>query len=210
MRILRADLAEPFPSSDSFDLLVLMGGPMSVYQDDRYPWLSREFDFVSDVISAGKPVLGICLGAQILARQLGSTVAPQQTAEIGWYPVRMTASGGANPLFAGFPASFPALHWHGDMFTIPAGAHRAAESDACPNQAFVYGDRLVGLQFHLESSAESVAALIEGAYDPDVTGRYVMAAAELRAGIGRSAANRRLLDTLLDRLIRSRVEPSKE
>lgn len=204
---MHADQEAGFPGADTFDLLVLMGGPMSVYELDRYRWLRLELDFVSAVIAAGKPVLGVCLGAQILARQLGASVAPQRTPEIGWYPVRMTAAGRAHPFFAGFPASFPALHWHGDSFTIPPGALHVAESDACPTQAFVSAQRLVGLQFHLETTVDSLASLIAGSYDAALTGSWIMSAEELRAGIGRGAADRQHLDMLLDRLIESRPIP---
>lgn len=210
MRLVHAHRSAAFPAADSFDLLVLMGGPMSVYEIDRNPWLEAELEFVSKVIASRKRVLGICLGAQILARQLGASVAPQETPEIGWYPVRMTRKGRLHPLFAGFPARFDALHWHGDRFAIPSGGERIAESDACPTQAFVWGDCCVGLQFHLESTNESVASLIEGSYDEDETGPYVMTAEQLRAGIGRTPSLRQHLNILLDRLMELPTEALKE
>jgi GMP synthase-like glutamine amidotransferase len=152
------------PTLDAVDFLVVMGGPMNVYEHDAYPWLVAEKDFICSCIGAGKPVLGICLGAQLIADALGGEVTRAPYEEIGWYPVELTAAGRELPVFSGFPDRFTALHWHGDMFSIPAGAVHVASSAACPNQAFSYdGGRVVGLQFHLEETRESLAELVEAA-----------------------------------------------
>ncbi len=133
---------------------------MNVYEEAEYPWLAAEKAFIAAAIGAGKPVLGICLGAQLIAAVLGGTVSKGPQPEIGWYPVELTPAGRELPLFAGFPDRFTALHWHGDTFSIPPGATHVASSAACANQAFAYdGGRVVGLQFHLEETRESLAQL---------------------------------------------------
>jgi len=152
------------PTLDAVDFLVVMGGPMNVYEHDAYPWLVAEKDLIRACIDAGRPVLGICLGAQLIADVLGGEVTRAPYEEIGWYPVELTKAGRGLPVFSGFPDGFTALHWHGDMFSIPAGAVHVASSAACPNQAFSYdGGRVVGLQFHLEETRESLAELVEAA-----------------------------------------------
>jgi len=152
------------PTLDTVDFLVVMGGPMNIYEHDAYPWLVAEKDLFRACIAAGRPVLGICLGAQLIADVLGGEVTRAPYEEIGWYPVELTEQGRGLPVFSGFPDRFTALHWHGDMFSIPAGAVHVASSAACPNQAFSYdGGRVVGLQFHLEETRESLAELVEAA-----------------------------------------------
>ncbi len=151
---------DPLPSLNSFDMLVMMGGYMSVYEEDEHPWLVTEKEFIRQAISADKAVLGVCLGAQLIASALGADVRKNRFKEIGWFPVTLTPEGERSPLFAGWPAVFEAFHWHGDTFDIPAGAIRLAESEACANQAFTYGSRVAALQFHVETTAESVMRLV--------------------------------------------------
>jgi GMP synthase-like glutamine amidotransferase len=155
---------DAFPALDEIDLLVIMGGPMGVYDYARYPWLQTEKAFIQAAIGVEKAVLGICLGAQLIADVLGGPVTKNAHAEIGWYPVELTDAGRAEPLFADFPDTFTALHWHGDTFAIPPGATHAASSAACANQAFSLDEgRVVGLQFHLEETPASLAVLVEHA-----------------------------------------------
>ena len=140
---------ESLPAMDEFDWLIVMGGPMGVYDEDMYPWLAAEKRFIGRSIAEGHTVLGICLGAQLMAAALGGTVRANARREIGWFPVRLLPEAGRIPAFARLPREFDAFHWHGDTFGIPPGAVRAAESDACPAQAFSYNDRVIGLQFPL-------------------------------------------------------------
>ncbi|MCU0637123.1 MAG: type 1 glutamine amidotransferase [Methanothrix sp.] len=189
---------EGFPDLSSFDWLIIMGGPMNIYDHERYPWLVREKEFIRQAIAGGKIVLGICLGAQLISDVLGGKVTGNRYREIGWFPVRLTEEGRASSIFSALPDGFTALHWHGDMFSIPPGALRLAESDACANQAFIFG-RSVGLQFHLESSKESIERLLENCGDdltegPYVQGREDLASQEDYAGI------RQLMEMLLDRI----------
>jgi GMP synthase-like glutamine amidotransferase len=168
--------AEPPPALDAFDLLVVMGGGMNIYQHRDHPWLIAEKDFLRRAIDAGKPILGICLGAQLLADVLGGKVLQNPEKEIGWFPVDLLDR--AAP-FEGFPEKMTVMHWHGDTYTLPPGARSVASSPGCPQQAFVWGDRVVGLQFHLEMGAVHVADLVHVAAEDLTGGRYVQSAAEL-------------------------------
>lgn len=149
------------PAPDEFDGLFVLGGPMNVYEDAKYPWLAGEKELISRAISDRKPILGVCLGAQLLSVVLGGTVSEMLDKEIGWFPVDLTPAGRDSDIFRGFPQSFMAFHWHGDSFSMPPHAIHLAQSDACDEQAFVYENHVVGLQFHLELTEQTVAGLLE-------------------------------------------------
>ncbi len=159
------------PSPDEIDCLVIMGGPMSVNEEDRYPWLIAEKEFIRAVIKSNKPVLGICLGAQLIASATGGKVFPNPDKEIGWFPIRSVATGDA-AVFV-FPDSVEVFHWHGETFSLPPGAVRIAESDGCQNQAFQIGNAVIGLQFHLETTPESARELVAHCRDELIPSRYV-------------------------------------
>ena len=168
---------DTLPAVGDFDWLVVMGGPMNIYEDDPYPWLAAEKKFIAKAIEENKIVLGICLGAQLIADVLGGRVVRNRHKEIGWFPVSLEPEGTRSPVFAGFPDQFQALHWHGDTFSLPPGAAMLARSEACPAQAFSYnGGRVLALQFHLESSPESVGLLIQNCSDELVDGEYIQKA----------------------------------
>lgn len=189
------------PPLDAFDLLVLMGGPMSVGDEAKYPWLKEEKAFLKKAVAAGKLVLGVCLGAQLAAEVLGGKIFPNEHREIGWFPVSLTPEGENSPRFRGLPKKFSAFHWHGDTFTIPPGARRTAFSEGCAAQALEAADgRVVGLQFHLESTPESVARLPANcAGDLEEKGPYIQTAEEMLAAAKTTQAeSRRLLNTFLD------------
>ena len=137
-----------------FDWLIILGGPMNIYEEDKYPWLSKEKEFIHQAIASDKIVLGICLGAQLMADVLGGKVQRNVHREIGWFPVKLMPESKASRIFRVLPEEFMALHWHGDTFELPPGAVHTAESQACKNQAFELG-KAIGLQFHLESSLDS-------------------------------------------------------
>lgn len=164
------------PALADFDLLVVMGGGMNIYQHRDHPWLVAEKEFLRRAIDAGKPILGICLGAQLLADVLGGTVVQNPEKEIGWWPVAITDR---RAPFAAFPEHLTVMHWHGDTYSLPAAARRVAHSPACPEQAFVWGDRIVGLQFHLEMGAVHVADLSQSAAEELTPGRWIQTAAQL-------------------------------
>ncbi|WP_461208273.1 type 1 glutamine amidotransferase [Desulfocurvus sp. DL9XJH121] len=193
----RVFAGEPLPESGDADLLVAMGGPMGVRDEGRLPWLRAEQDCLLRAMDAGRAVLGVCLGAQLMARALGAEVEPNPAGrEIGWFPV--TRSGeGESSVFDGFPRVFPAFHWHGDTFAIPPGAVRLGGSAACANQAFALGDRVAGLQFHLETTRESMDLLITNCADELAPAPFVQTVGQLRRGAAGIAALEPLLDTLL-------------
>lgn len=149
------------PDINAIDLVVSMGGPMGVYEGDIHPWIDEEKAFLRQAIAAEKHVLGICLGAQMIASALGAEVAAHPVREIGIFPVHLTPEGKAHPLLAGFPESLDVLHWHGDRFAIPVGAAHIAESAACPPQGFIYKDKVLAFQCHPEMTAQGLEALIE-------------------------------------------------
>ncbi len=188
------------PSPDSYDWLVVMGGPMNIHEEERYPWLAAEKQAIRAAIGYGRRVLGICLGAQLIADVLGAPVTRNLQREIGWFPVELSAAGRHHPLFADFPARFEAYHWHGDTFGLPAGATHVASSAGCVQQAFAWGTRVVGLQFHLESTPGSATALIEHAADEIVPAPYVQDAGTMLAEPARFTRLNALMDRLLLRL----------
>ncbi|SHO50945.1 type 1 glutamine amidotransferase [Desulfopila aestuarii] len=159
------------PLPGGIDLLVVLGGPMSVNDEEEFPWLVAEKRFVGEVIASGKPVLGICLGAQLIANVLGARVYPNAEKEIGWFPVYGVSTQNTN-VFP-FPSSVEAFHWHGETFDLPAGAVQIARSEGCAHQAFQYGPSVIGLQFHLETTPESAMALVEHCRNELVEARYV-------------------------------------
>jgi GMP synthase-like glutamine amidotransferase len=192
---------EPLPEMDDFDWLIIMGGPMNIYEHEKYPWLVREKEFIARAIASDKTLLGICLGAQLMADVLGARIYRNEHSEIGWHPVRLTAAARASPVFGALPEEFTAFHWHGDTFEIPPGARAMAESAACKNQAFLQG-RAVGLQFHLESSADSIDHLIRNCADELKGGKYVQGPEELLAHLDRLPEMRNLMEHFLDNLER--------
>jgi GMP synthase (glutamine-hydrolysing) len=140
--------------------LIVMGGPMGVYQTDRYPWLLDEMKLIRDAIANRKPVLGVCLGAQIVAAALGAKVDRNPAGkEIGWHSARLGSEARGDRLMSGLADRFTPFHWHGDIFELPPDSVALASSDKTPCQAFRYGDNVYGLQFHLEVAQENVAAM---------------------------------------------------
>jgi GMP synthase (glutamine-hydrolysing) len=191
---------QQMPATSQFDWLVILGGPMNVYEEQEYPWLAAEKRLIAEAIAQKMIVIGICLGAQLIADVLGARVYRNSQPEIGWFPVSLTEKANASPVFKGLPCRFNAFHWHGDTFDIPAGAIGLARSDACVNQAFMYGQRVIGLQFHLESTMSSIRRLIENSQDEGGAGKYVQTPREMLAPNARFGEIENILDTLLDNL----------
>ncbi len=135
----------------AFDAVVSMGGPMNVYEEGRYPFLREETDFLRTAVHADMPVLGICLGAQMIAKACGARVGRSPEKEVGWSTVSLTEDGIRDALFRGLPRAFVVLQWHEDMFEIPQGASLLATSPACPHQAFRFRNAY-GFQFHIEAT----------------------------------------------------------
>ena len=162
---------DSLPSADRFDLLIVMGGPMSVNDEFDYPWLAEEKRFIRNAIDRGCPVLGICLGAQLIASALGARVYANPLKEIGWHPIQRVEP----DEHAGvrFPPFLEVFHWHGETFDLPAGAVHLARSKGCENQAYAYRNNVVGLQFHLETTPESARKLVIHCRDELIPDRYV-------------------------------------
>lgn len=165
------------PDPSAVDLVVVLGGPMSVNDERDLPWLVAEKAFVRACVAADKPLLGICLGAQLIASAHGARVYPGAHKEIGWFPVEATPT--PDGVFA-LPASATVFHWHGETFDLPEAAVRLARSAGCENQAFQLGPRAIGLQFHLETTAAAAAAIVSHCRDELVEGLYIQTEAAIR------------------------------
>jgi GMP synthase-like glutamine amidotransferase len=189
---------DSLPELSAFDMLTVMGGPMSANDEATLDWLAPEIALTRGAIAADKIVLGICLGAQIIAKALGAKVYAGAQREIGWFPVTRTAD--PHAIFDGVPVEFTPFHWHGDTFDLPAHAMRLARTAATPNQAFAVGNRVLGLQFHMEATKESVMALVENAAGDIGDGPCEQPPSTILAGIGHCAVIRSHLDRVLDNL----------
>jgi len=154
----RLDRGDAIPDADFVEGLVVMGGPLGGYEEDRYPFLPGECRLLAETVRRGRPVLGVCLGAQLLAKALGATVYAGHEPEIGFGSVELTAAARRDPLFASAPESLSVFHWHGDTFTLPEGAVLLASSQKYAHQAFRFGSRAYGFQFHVEPDADTWAA----------------------------------------------------
>jgi len=170
--------AETEAAPESYEGLIVLGGPMGVYEADKYPHLATERKLIERAVKKNLPVLGICLGAQLIANALGATVYPSGVKEIGWYDLAPTADGKNDPLFHHLSATEKVFQWHGDTFDLPNGAVHLASSPLCTNQAFRYGRNVYALQFHLEVDTKMIdawlavpqnrdeIAALEGSVDP--------------------------------------------
>jgi GMP synthase (glutamine-hydrolysing) len=190
-----------FPPLNTIDMLIVMGGPMGVYDEKKYEWLIPEKKFLDEAINKDKKVLGVCLGAQLLASVLGAKVTKNREKEIGWFPVSLTKNAHKSPAFKDIPQTFDAFHWHGDTFVIPKGALHIASSEACMNQAFIYQNRVAGLQFHLEFTTQGAEEILKNCQDElHEKGNYVQGSKQILDQGNRFEKMRPLLYTLLDAL----------
>jgi len=169
------------PGPDGFDWLVVMGGPMGVHDEAQHPWLLAEKALLREAIAAGKTIIGVCLGAQLLAEALGARVYRNAEKEIGWLPIELTEEGRASSLLGFLPERIEVFHWHGDTFELPPGALHLARSQACANQAYLWDGRVLGLQFHVETTPASLHELVEHGADDIVAGPYVQSAGRMLA-----------------------------
>ena len=173
------------------DGLVVMGGPMGVHDAERFPHLVDEQNLIADCLDAGVPMLGVCLGSQLIAATLGADVTPGPVLELGWEQVRLTPDGTADSVLGQLPPAFTPLHWHGDRYALPPGADHLAGSEQTEVQAFRVGDSTYGLLFHLEVDAQQTAAMA-AAFPDDLT-QAGTTARELQggsAGMPTAAADR--------------------
>lgn len=200
---------EAFPDVDSFDLLTVLGGPMGVNDASEHNWLTSEKKYIETALRQNKRILGICLGAQLVADVLGARVFKNQHREIGWYPVAKTATAEETHLTGIIPDQFDAFHWHGDTFDLPTGAIHLAQSEACRHQAFLYPPSTIGLQFHLESTRGSIEMIMDHCPDdlPDeriserINTPYVQSRAQIQSREDLIAPSNRLMCAILDHLM---------
>ncbi|MGD0276531.1 MAG: amidotransferase [Syntrophales bacterium] len=190
------------PDIEKIDLLIVMGGPMSVNDEAGFPWLDLEKKFILDVIESGKSVLGICLGAQLIVSAMGAKVYPKPLKEIGWFPVQGVTSN--NDSLFSFPPSAEVFHWHGETFDLPPGATLIARSKGCENQAFQIGSSVIGLQFHLETTPESTRDIVLNCRDELISSKYVQTEGDiLSAKPERYNSINLMMDNILSFLHRS-------
>jgi GMP synthase-like glutamine amidotransferase len=188
------------PDLNQFDWLIVMGGPMGVHDDDAYPWFKAEKHFLKEVISANKIVLGICLGSQLIANALGSKIISNEQKEIGWFDIQLTQQGKQHFLFEGVPETFKVFHWHGDTYKLPEGATHLALSAACSHQAFAYSDTVLGLQFHLEMTPESLHGLLKACGSELQKATYIQTEQEILADRTTLKSNNQQMAAILNKL----------
>jgi len=194
---------EPIPDASSLDALVVMGGPMGVHDDAQHPWMRGEKHLILAALETDRHVLGICLGAQMIAHVGGARVYRNRFQEIGWFPVEATDDGVERYVL---PRLFSAFHWHGDTFQLPAGAEHLARTDACEHQMFMVGDRVLGIQFHLETTPEDIAGMLAHAGNDLPEGPYVQGPEEMTSASDACVQAHRLLEEVLDRWMGVTVE----
>jgi GMP synthase (glutamine-hydrolysing) len=191
---------DPLPKGSQVDMLVIMGGPMDVFDFHVHPWMQEEIDWIADFIQSGKPVLGICLGAQMIATALGVTVYPGKQKEIGWHNLQFLSAFGDYKICEDLPPPRKVFHWHGDTFPIPEGATRIANSKAFPNQGFIFKRNVMALQFHLEVTPSGVKELVDQCRDELVPGPFIQREKEILAEKKAYLPNQKLMFRLLDYL----------
>ncbi|MEO8821279.1 MAG: type 1 glutamine amidotransferase [Ginsengibacter sp.] len=196
----RFDENAALPDLKEIDWLIIMGGPMSVNDDKKFSWLVTEKEFIRKAVETRKTVIGICLGAQLIAEILGAKVYQNDRKEIGWFPIELTGEAMQHELFTGLKNSITVFHWHGDTFDIPGNAIQIASSKACKNQGFLYQDNVLGLQFHLETTKESLQQMIENGRDELTKEKYIQTQNEIEKRQEFFEDNRQVLFKLLDRL----------
>ncbi|GAB4244482.1 MAG: type 1 glutamine amidotransferase [Candidatus Methylacidiphilales bacterium] len=189
-------LGEPLPTLADFDALLVMGGGMNVYQYRDYPFLQGETELIRSALAAGKKMIGICLGAQLMAHVMGSTVVQNREVEVGFFPVFFTPE--ARTVLPSLPEKAEVFHWHGDTFALPADTLRLAFSEACPEQGFLYRDQVLALQFHAELGPSEVMALADHEFAGLKPGAFVQPLENIRCHAKHAPHGPGpLLDTLL-------------
>jgi len=183
----------PFPSD--IDMLVVMGGPMSISDEDKYSWLVEEKEYISEMISKRKKVVGICLGSQLIAEALGAEVYANTQKEIGWFNIKAQSE---NDLLNLLPEEITAFHWHGQTYDLPIACDRLFSSEATLNQGFLYKNRVLAMQFHLEIKPEGVIDMMEACRNDLTEGKFVQTEKNILAEKAYFQNNRRLLFKILD------------
>jgi len=192
------------PSVDDYDALIIMGGPMSVHDGGTYPWLVEEKKHIKQAIEAGKHIFGVCLGAQLIADVLGAKISNAPVKEIGWFPIAWSDGAMGHKIISGLNPAMTVFHWHGEQFEIPKGAIHLASSKACETQAFLYKEKVLGLQFHLEMNETAIDKIIENCGNEIATPSPTIQSQEIiKEKIANIAACERALFKLLDNFLSS-------
>ncbi len=195
----RTFLHETYPAMDQFDWLIIMGGTMSTNEEDKHRWLHAEKKFILKSVESGKIILGICFGAQLIAEVLGAKVYEAKEKEIGWFPVNLIKNNLPEELNT-LPESTTVFHWHGDTFDLPDGAIRLASSETTINQAFLYRDKVIALQYHHEVTKEAIGLMLDNLGWQLKKDRYVQSVEEIMKGTGHISENNRIMFKILDYL----------
>lgn len=188
---------QSLPPVEEVDYLIVMGGPMSINDEEKHSWLTGEKELIKEMLDFGKPVLGICFGAQLITHVLGKSVHPAKDHEIGWYPLKLTEAGKCHPLTKNWEEDLIVFHWHSNIFDLPEGAIHIASTVLCKNQAFVINDNVIGLQFHLEIAGKEVEKMIENWGRYRESGNYVQSAEEMLQKSHASADTKAMLEQLV-------------
>jgi GMP synthase-like glutamine amidotransferase len=188
-----------FPEAEAFDILIIMGGPMSVNDPDE--WIVEEKHFIKSAIDKNKKVLGICLGAQFIASVLGAKVYPNKEKEIGWFPVTLTKAGLNSELLQNMEEKFIMFHWHGETFDLPENAVHLISSEGCINQAFSLGDNVLGLQFHPEFTKQSFDDAMHQIKTEITPGKFIQAEQDIVAGQFRIEASNHIINSILQHFL---------
>mgnify|MGYP006073944169 CR=1 FL=1 len=196
---------EQLPALDDIDWLIVMGGPMGVEDTTNYPWLSAEKDFIKQALTQKKIVLGICLGAQLMADVLGASVTKNPHKEIGWFPIQLTEQAKATQLGSALPTEFDVFHWHGDTFSTPDNAISLASSSACKNQGYIIDDSVLGLQFHLETTPQPALELTVHCKDDLSNSPYIQSAEDMLSQPKRFENVNKIMTTVLSYLEKSHM-----
>jgi len=170
------------PDMDKIDWLIVMGGPMGVYDNEDYPWLKEEKEFIKKAILKDKTVIGICLGAQLIADVLGAKIYPNDEKEIGWFDISVTEKGADTSILEGIDQHITVFHWHGDTFDLPEEAVHLFESEGCRNQGFLYRENVLGLQFHFEVTEESLGKMVLNGKSELIPAKYVQPGEKILLG----------------------------
>jgi len=192
--------AEVFPSVSETDFLVVLGGPMGINDEEEYNWLVDEKRYICNYLASGKPVIGICLGSQLIADVLGGDVYPARQMEIGWFPVSKTKEGSDSELIKDWAKTETVLHWHGDTYDLPDGATNLMTSEVCENQMFVYRKNVVGIQYHLEMTRDGIEENLDNTRDGLGKCPTVQTEEEIRSEISRAGELHNNLKNLLNQL----------
>ncbi|TDT71871.1 GMP synthase-like glutamine amidotransferase [Hypnocyclicus thermotrophus] len=187
------------PNINDIDILVILGGPMNIYEEKQYPFLKEEKTFIKQVINANKKIIGICLGAQLIADLLGSKVVKNKEKEIGWFNVKKVSN---HKFLYNVPTEFKTMHWHGDKFLIPDKAEKIFESEACDNQGFIFNN-IIALQFHLEMKKENIISIIDNSNDELTENKnYIQSKNQILNQLENIEINNKIMQTILENFIK--------